>query len=205
MFRPSRAIIAPSRAGRLIRAKKEERYVPFAIAGRDRGRAGTLEAGLPSALLPGQAVKAPAGELAALMALIERALEAFEDVVDLAESGLLQGEGRIDGALATATDDHHRPVQAGNLLHLADEMRVDRPVGSVVPGDMVGSDRVSYEGSGASRTLKARSRNSLMYASIMVSALCPRLFARRCLREAGLVRTRIGVCGFYVQARSRQS
>jgi hypothetical protein len=45
----------------------------------------------------------------------------------------------------------------------------------------------------------------LMYASIIVSALCPRLFATRCLREAGLVRTRIGVCGFYVQARSRQS
>jgi hypothetical protein len=61
------------------------------------------------------------------------------------------------------------------------------------------------KGSGASRALKARRRITLMYASIMVSALGPRLFAARCLREAGLVRKRIGVCGFYVQARSRQS
>jgi hypothetical protein len=60
-------------------------------------------------------------------------------------------------------------------------------------------------GSGASRALKARRRISLMYASIMVSALGPRLFAARRLCEAGLVQKRIGVCGFYVQARSRQS
>ena len=42
-------------------------------------------------------------------------------------------------------------------------------------------------GSGASRALKARKRISLMYASIMVSTLGPRLFAARPVREAGLV------------------
>src|ERR1022692_423862 len=36
------------------------------------------------------------------------------------------------------------------------------------------------DGSGASRAFKVRSRNSLMYASIMVSALGPKLFATRC-------------------------
>jgi hypothetical protein len=73
---------------------------------------------------------------------------------------------------------------------------------------LCGSRRCSGDtshGSGASRALKARRRNRLMYASIMVSALDPRVFAARRLRGAGLVRTRIGVCGFYVQARSRQS
>jgi hypothetical protein len=59
------------------------------------------------------------------------------------------------------------------------------------------------DGSGASRALIARRHISLIDASIMVPALCPRLFAARRLREAGLVRKRIGVCGFYVQARSR--
>ena len=54
---------------------------------------------------------------------------------------------------------------------------------------------VAIGGSGASRALKAKRRISLMYASIMVSALGPRLFAARRLRETGLVRTRISVVG----------
>ena len=67
-------------------------------------------------LLPGQAVKPPPRDLAALMLLIECALEAFAHVVDLVESSLLQRATRIDRSLATAADEHYRPIHAGDFL-----------------------------------------------------------------------------------------
>ena len=37
------------------------------------------------------------------------------------------------------------PVHARDLLHLADEMRVDVPIGAVVPRDVVRADRMADE------------------------------------------------------------
>src|SRR4051812_26242561 len=74
---------------------------------------------LASGLLPGQTFLAPAADGAAMMFLVERPLEAFEHVVDLAEARLLERLAGADGALAAATDHHDRPIHARDLAHLS--------------------------------------------------------------------------------------
>ena len=80
-----------------------------------------------------------------MMLVVERAFEAVEDVVDLGEAGLLEREPGIDRAMAAAADQHDRPVHARDLLHLADEMRIDFPVGAVVPRDVLRAHRMADE------------------------------------------------------------
>ena len=105
-----------------------------------RATPGTAATVAPRAALPCASRPAfPGG------ALVERALEAVEHVVDVRETGLLQRETGVDRAVAAAADQHDRPVHAGDFLHLPDEMRVDLPVGPVVPGDVVRADRVADE------------------------------------------------------------
>ena len=82
---------------------------------------------------------------AAVMAVVERPLESVEHVVDVGEAGLLQREAGVERAVAAAADQHDRAIHAGDLLHLADEVRVDFPVGAVVPRDVVRADRVADE------------------------------------------------------------
>ena len=73
-----------------------------------------------------------------MVGVVEFAFEAVQDVVDAGEAGGLQRVAGIDRAVARAADDHDGAVMhvAGELPHLADEMRIDVPVGTVVPGDM---------------------------------------------------------------------
>src|SRR4051812_6952659 len=81
-------------------------------------------------LFPGQSLLAPAAERAAVTVLVERPLETFEHVVDLGKPGLLELDARCDGPLSTTTDEHDGPLGAlRQLSHLADEMRIDLPIG----------------------------------------------------------------------------
>src|SRR5512138_1923156 len=101
-----------------------------------------------SALLPGQAVVAPARERVALVPGVERALEAVRYVVDAPETMRLQRRAGFLRAVAAAADEHDRPlgvVGPGELLHLADEVRIDVPVGAVVPGDVQRAQRMADE------------------------------------------------------------
>ncbi len=77
--------------------------------------------------------------------VVERALEAVQHVVDVGEARLFQRDAGVERAVAAAADQHDRAVHARDLLHLADEMRVDLPVGTVVPGDVMRADRMTDE------------------------------------------------------------
>ncbi len=96
-----------------------------------------------SGLLPRQAFGAPAGDGVAVMVVVERPFEAFEHVEDLGKSRLLQCLAGADRALTAAADEEHRAIHAGDLAHLTDEMRIDVPVGTVVPRDVVRADRMA--------------------------------------------------------------
>jgi hypothetical protein len=47
--------------------------------------------------------------------------------------------------LAAAADQHDGAVHARDLLHLPDEVRIDLPIGPVVPCDVMGADRMADE------------------------------------------------------------
>src|ERR1700676_4341746 len=55
------------------------------------------------------------------------------------KSRFLKRNARVHRALAAATDQYDGPIDAGDFLHLADKMRIDGPVGPVVPRDMMGA------------------------------------------------------------------
>src|SRR5690606_38956741 len=60
----------------------------------------------------------------------------------------LERLARFERAVAAAADEHDGAlgvVGPGKLLHLADEVRVDLPVGTIVPGDMQRADRMADE------------------------------------------------------------
>src|SRR5690606_27378504 len=85
-----------------------------------------------SALLPGQAVEAPAAEMSALALVVDVALEAFEDVVRLATEfrGPYGGGGR---AHAAATQQN-QPLAGRYGLNGVIEVRIRAHVGPVFPG-----------------------------------------------------------------------
>ena len=60
-------------------------------------------------------------------------------------SGLLERQAGIHGPVPAAADEHNRPVHARDFLHLADEMRIDFPIGAVVPRDVLRADRMTHE------------------------------------------------------------
>lgn len=81
----------------------------------------------------------PAGALAALVVFVQFALETVQDVIDRAEPGLLKGRAGISRAIATAANQHNRPVDAGGLLDVSDEVGVDLPIRAIVPGNHDGT------------------------------------------------------------------
>jgi len=88
---------------------------------------------------------APAGDAAAVVVVVERTLEAAKHVVDLGEAGGFQRQAGGDRALAAAADQHHGARGAAQRRHLADEMRIDVPVGHVVPCDVLRAHVVADE------------------------------------------------------------
>ncbi len=87
----------------------------------------------------------PAVERAAMMRVIEFALEAIQHVIDLGEAGFLQRFAGLFGAVAAAANQDHRPVVRGRHTHLAHEVWVERPVDAVVPRDQNCAHRMADE------------------------------------------------------------
>ena len=79
------------------------------------------------------------------MVRVKRPFEALEDIDDVAETCLLQSMPRGDRALPTATNQYDGPIHTGNPAHLSHKMWIDHPVGSIIPGDVVSSDRMPDE------------------------------------------------------------
>lgn len=105
-----------------------------------------------SALFPGQAVKAPASDTAALVMLVEFALEALVDVKDTLEAGICERASGFFRTLAAATDEDDRGAAVlcvttlttkHQLSDLCNKMRIDVPVRFVDPGNMHGADRMA--------------------------------------------------------------
>ncbi len=74
------------------------------------------------------------------MLVVEFTLESMQHVVDLGKAGTFQRVAGVERAIAAAADDDDWPVDAGRLFDMGDEMRVDVPVGTVIPCHMDGSD-----------------------------------------------------------------
>src|SRR4029453_5869937 len=96
-------------------------------------------------LFPRQAFLAPAGKRPAMVVLVERAFESFEDVEDLGEAGLFERHSSVERAVSAAANEHDGAVGAGDLLHLSHEMRIDVPVGPVVPCNVMRTDGMADE------------------------------------------------------------
>jgi hypothetical protein len=77
--------------------------------------------------------------------VVERAFETFQHVDHLREAGRLQRLAGIDRAIAAAADEQHRPRQVAldHPRHLGGELRVDLPIRRLLPGDMLGADRMA--------------------------------------------------------------
>jgi len=99
-------------------------------------------------LLPGQPFETPAVLRVAVVGVIQVALEPVQYIVDVGETGTLERLARLDRAVAAATDQDDGPmcmVGPCHLLDLTDEMRVDLPVGPVIPGDVQRTGRMPDE------------------------------------------------------------
>src|SRR3989344_5640071 len=99
-----------------------------------------------SALLPRQAVEAPAADGAAMGLVVQLALEALGHVIDIVDAGLDQRLAGLEGTYPAAADQHHRrrPARAAQhgLAHHGDEVGIRLPVRLVNPGDINGTRRV---------------------------------------------------------------
>lgn len=76
---------------------------------------------------------------------IEIALEAFEHIDHPSETCCLQRLTGIHRTPATAANEQHRPrpVALEHSCHLVGKTRVDFPVRPVLPGDVLGADRMA--------------------------------------------------------------
>src|SRR5512146_2719192 len=101
-----------------------------------------------SALLPRQTLEAPASRRIAPVPIIELALEPVQDIVDLGEPCALERLAGFLRAVSAAANEQDRApgvIGACEFLHLTYEMRIDFPIGAVVPGHVQRSDRMADE------------------------------------------------------------
>jgi len=96
-----------------------------------------------SALLPRQAVKAPAIVGGALMVVVQLAFEAIQNVVNVGKAVLFQIFAGFFRTVAGAANQNHRPMVRGGHAHLAEEMRVQIPIDAFVPGNQNRADRMA--------------------------------------------------------------
>ena len=80
-----------------------------------------------------------------MVVVVEFAFKSVQHVVDLGKPGFFQRTAGIERAVAAAADHHDGPVDAGRLFDVGDKMRVDVPVGAIVPGDVDRADRMADE------------------------------------------------------------
>jgi hypothetical protein len=77
--------------------------------------------------------------------VVEFALEAVEHIAHLAETRLLQRKARLFRAVAAAADQDDRAIDARRFLDVSNEIRVDVSIGTVVPWNHHGTDRMADE------------------------------------------------------------
>lgn len=77
--------------------------------------------------------------------IIERPLEAFQNIDHLAEAGCLKGLARVNRTSAAAADEQYRtrPVALQLTGYLAGKFRIDFPVRPFLPGHMLSAYRVT--------------------------------------------------------------
>ena len=80
-----------------------------------------------------------------MVVIVEFTLKAVQDVEDLRKACFFQRPSGIQRAITAAADDDHRAVDAGRLFDMSDKVRVDIPVGTVIPGDVDRADGVADE------------------------------------------------------------
>ena len=107
-----------------------------------------------STLFPGQIVETPSTKAAAMMLVVQLALEAFIDVIDIFETFFDEQIAGLLGALTTSADKYYGGATLLSntyhtaqyeLTYLGGEVRIDHPVRLVYPGDVYGSLRVTHE------------------------------------------------------------
>lgn len=79
-----------------------------------------------------------------MIVIIERSLEAFENIDHPRKARRFQRLAGMQRTMTAAADEQHRALQitADQPLHLAGEFRIDLPVRGLLPGDMLGTDRM---------------------------------------------------------------
>ncbi len=80
-----------------------------------------------------------------MMVLVHVALETVQDVIDLGKAMFFQVTPGVDRTPPGAADQHHRAVDRRRPARVAKEIRIDVPVGAVLPGDVDGTDRMTDE------------------------------------------------------------
>ncbi len=98
-----------------------------------------------SALLPGQSVESPAAFRAAVMIFVKLTFETVQHVVDLGKAGCLERVAGVERAVAAATDQYHRTIDAGGFFDVRDKIGIDVPVRAVVPRDVYRAGWVADE------------------------------------------------------------
>ena len=80
-----------------------------------------------------------------MVVVIKFAFETMQHVVNLREAGFFQCVPGVQLTVAAAADDNDGPVHTGGFFDVCDEVRVDLPVRTVVPGDMYGPGGMTDE------------------------------------------------------------
>ena len=79
------------------------------------------------------------------MIVVEFALESMKHGVALGKAGCFKRVTGVERAIAAPADNDHGSVNAGRLFDMSDEMRIDVPVGAVIPCHMDGPDGMANE------------------------------------------------------------
>ncbi len=82
-----------------------------------------------------------------MMMVVKFALETMQDVIDARKASCFKGVAGIYRTVATTADQHERTIMhmTGELFDFADEVRINVPVRTVVPGHMQGACRMADE------------------------------------------------------------
>ena len=80
-----------------------------------------------------------------MIVFIQRPLKAFHNIDHARKSGHFKGIAGTGRTMSAAADQQHRPVQviAHQLLHLVDKFRIDLPVRPILPGHVLGTQRMA--------------------------------------------------------------
>ena len=80
-----------------------------------------------------------------MIVVVERPLEAFENIDHLRETRPFERLAGVKRTMAATADEQHRPrqVAAQKAFDLAGELGIDVPVRRLLPGNMLGANRMT--------------------------------------------------------------